>query len=245
MEIFIPILLILLILALRFFKADIKGFVGEKTTSSVLFFLNKSKYKVLNDVILKSGGYTTQIDHIVISDFGIFVIETKNYKGWIVGSENAEFWTQVIYRRKEKLYNPIRQNFGHIKALKNCLHEYPNVVYKSIIVFPSKADIKVNTTTDVIYLQNLLETIRKYSQINLSETDKENIYNKISSLNLAETFNKRKHVKAIKQRIQKRENAINANKCPRCGNDLIMRNGKYGNFLGCKSYPYCKFLRNV
>lgn len=69
------------------------GGVGEKTTSSILLFLDKSKYKVINNVVLKSGDKTSQIDHIVISDYGIFVIETKNYKGWILGSENSEYWT--------------------------------------------------------------------------------------------------------------------------------------------------------
>lgn len=176
MDILIPIIFLLSILIWRLFRTEIKGLIGEKLTSSILFFLDKSKYKVINNVVLKSGEKTTQIDHIVISDFGVFVIETKNYKGWIIGSENSEYWTQVIYKRKEKLYNPIRQNLAHIRALRDCLHEYPHIDYKSIIVFPSKADIKVNTTTDVIYSSNLLGTIRKYSNVNLSYIDKMNIY---------------------------------------------------------------------
>lgn len=56
------------------------------------------------------------IDHVVISKYGVFVIETKNYRGWIIGNEKSEYWTQVIYKRKERLYNPIKQNYGHIKA---------------------------------------------------------------------------------------------------------------------------------
>jgi len=54
----------------------------------------------------------------VVSNYGIFVIETKNYKGWIIGNEFDDYWTQVIFKRKEKLYNPIKQNYGHIQALK-------------------------------------------------------------------------------------------------------------------------------
>jgi hypothetical protein len=244
-NIVIVILFFSLILIWGFFKTRIKGVIGEKTTSSILFFLDKSKYKVINNIVLKSGEITSQIDHIVISDYGIFVIETKNYKGWILGGENSEYWTQVIYKRKEKLYNPIRQNLGHIRTLKNCLSEYPNIEYKSIIVFSTKAEIKVNTTTDVVNSYRLIVTINRYKTINLTENEKESIFKKINALNLVETYDKRQHVKSIKQRIQKRENSIRENKCPQCGDNLITRNGKYGIFLGCNSYPKCKFSRNI
>lgn len=61
--------------------------------------------------------HTTQIDHIVVSIHGIFVIETKNYKGWIYGNSNNEYWTQNIYGNKYSLYNPLLQNKNHIKSL--------------------------------------------------------------------------------------------------------------------------------
>ncbi|WP_291275219.1 NERD domain-containing protein [Flavobacterium sp.] len=239
------ILILSLILILGLYKTKIKGVIGEKTTSSILYFLDKSKYKVINNIVLKTGEITTQIDHLVISDFGIFVIETKNYKGWILGNENSEYWTQVIYKRKEKLYNPIRQNLSHIKTLKNCLSEYPNLEYKSIIVFSSSAEIKVNTRTDVVNLSRLLATIKRYTSTNLTEIEKENIFEKINALNLIDTYDKHEHIKSIKQRIQKRKNSIRESRCPQCGNNLIMRNGKFGNFLGCKSHPKCKFIQNI
>ncbi|RYF26657.1 MAG: NERD domain-containing protein [Flavobacteriales bacterium] len=234
-----------IILLWGFYKARIKGVIGEKTTAALLYFLDKSKYKVVHDVVLASEGRTTQIDHVIIADFGIFVIETKNYKGWIFGNENSEYWTQVIFKRKEKLYNPIRQNLAHIKALRKCLVEFPKIEYKSIIVFPSKASLKINTITDVVYSYNLLATIKEHSEINLCEADKQKIYQKICAFNLADTFNKREHVKSIKQSIQKSEVAINKNKCPQCNGDLILRKGKFGEFLGCRSYPACKFTSQL
>ena len=245
MKLILLISFIILILIWFLFKPKIKGIIGEKTTSSILLFLDKSKYKVINNVVLKSGDKTSQIDHIVISDYGIFVIETKNYKGWILGSENSEYWTQVIYKRKEKLYNPIRQNLSHIKALKDCLYEFPDIDYKSIIVFSTKAEIKVNTTTDVVNSYQLIGTIKKYKSLNLTEYEKESVFKKINTLNLAKTYDKKQHVKSIKQRIQKREDSIKKNKCPQCGDNLTVRKGKYGNFLGCNSYPKCKFTRNI
>ena len=99
---------------IRVYKAKIKGYIGEKQVSKRLRKLNKRKYKVLNNVLLKTANGSTQIDHVVISIYGIFVIETKNYKGLIFGSENDENWTQVIYKNKGKFRNPIKQNYGHV-----------------------------------------------------------------------------------------------------------------------------------
>lgn len=113
-----PLIILLLILALYgfsfYFKKriipKIKGAVGEYKVSAKLKRLKKKDYIVLNDLLLKNGNSTSQIDHIVISKSGIFVIETKNYKGWIHGHQNSEYWTQTIYKHKRKLRNPIKQN---------------------------------------------------------------------------------------------------------------------------------------
>lgn len=79
--------------------------------------------------MLKVGDKTTQIDHVVIPNYGIFVIETKNYKGWIIGNEFDDYWKQIIYKRKEKLHNPIKQNYGHIMVLKEHLSDFPDIKY--------------------------------------------------------------------------------------------------------------------
>lgn len=245
MKPFILVLLILSVIFFVFYKAKIKGIIGEKTVSSILYLLDNSKYKVINNVVIKNGEITSQIDHVIISDFGIFVIETKNYKGWIVGGEKSEYWTQIIFKYRNKFYNPLLQNSGHIKALKNCLGDYPHINYHSIIVFSINAEIKINTSRDVIKLHQLLRTIKKYSYVNLTETEKEKITQKIKSSNVVNSYNKRQHIKSIKLRINQREKSIAENKCPRCGNNLSKRKGKFGNFLGCNSYPKCRFTRNI
>ena len=80
-------LLVILAALFAWFKPQIKGFMGEKIVSLLLLCLDKEKYKVINDVIIKNGDITSQIDNVVVSKFGVFVIETKNYKGWIFGYE--------------------------------------------------------------------------------------------------------------------------------------------------------------
>src|SRR5688572_22903440 len=129
MNIIISSVLILSILTWWFFRTYNSGIIGEKKTSYFLRFLDKSRYKVINGLVLEYDGKTTQIDHLVISDFGLFVIETKNYQGWILGNDNSEYWTQVIFKRKEKFYNPVKQNLGHIRALKKHLPEFPHINY--------------------------------------------------------------------------------------------------------------------
>lgn len=78
-------------------KPIVKGIVGEQIISALLSGLPKEQYILLNDVMLQTDKGTTQVDHVLVSVYGIFVIETKNYNGWIYGGEYAEQWTQNIY----------------------------------------------------------------------------------------------------------------------------------------------------
>src|SRR5574344_1396781 len=132
------IILVLAIILLIFQTAKYKGKIGEEKVSLVLHLLSK-EYVVLNNVYIPFGNHTKQIDHIVVSPYGIFVIETKNYKGWIYGGEDKQYWTQNIYGHKFQLYNPILQNQSHIKALKNILPPSSNNAFVSIIAFSNKA----------------------------------------------------------------------------------------------------------
>lgn len=87
----IPIIILILIVLLNFPLWPSKGNAGEKAVSRKLSRLPKEEYKVLNNVMLATSKGTTQIDHIILSIYGIFVIETKNYNGWIYGGEESEY----------------------------------------------------------------------------------------------------------------------------------------------------------
>jgi hypothetical protein len=139
---FILIVSVIIIIFWRLYIPKIKGIIGEKSISSILYLLDKSKYSVINNIVLERDTKTSQIDHVVISDFGIFVIETKNYKGWIVGNEKSEHWTQVLFKRKQRFYNPIKQNLGHINVLKTYLSKYPSINYIPIVVFYQNQTLK-------------------------------------------------------------------------------------------------------
>lgn len=219
----------------------IKGYFGEKSVAFFLSNLNETKYKVINNIMLQMGTKTTQIDHVVVSNYGIFVIETKNYKGWIIGTEFDDYWKQVIYKRKEKLYNPIRQNYGHVQALKEALSNYPNINYIPIVTFTTKADLKVNSNSEVVYTINLVKTIKKYNAENISDIDKEEIYTKLISLNIDNKENRKAHIEAIRDNLAEKNNRISNDTCPKCGGTLVEKSGKYGKFKGCSNYPACRF----
>ncbi len=118
-----------------------KGEVGEYVIN--LASLPKD-HKCLDDLMFSVGDRTTQIDHLVVSPYGIFVIETKNYKGWLFGNDNCKHWTQTFGKNaKYKLQNPIWQNKYHIKAVKSILKDYEDVKYYSIISISRNAVLKV------------------------------------------------------------------------------------------------------
>jgi len=139
LEKFWPFVLLAATLSLlgRFLRSPkVKGRFGEAVVSvGALKRLDPKVYRVFNDLIFPrpDGKGTTQIDHVVVSPFGIFVIETKNYAGWIFGDESSRYWTQVIYGRKSRFQNPLHQNALHVRALaiatglpRDCFH---NLVY--------------------------------------------------------------------------------------------------------------------
>lgn len=223
------------------FKPTIKGHLGEKSTAAILSRLDRSKYSVINNLVLQTRGHTSQIDHVVVSDFGIFVIETKNYKGWIFGGDEAEYWTQVIYKYKQQFYNPIRQNRGHVLALKHHLRAFPNIAYIPIIVFSDNATLKSAIYSEVTYSSMLREVIKEYADVILTQAEKQAIFKQLNALNMKANYSRHKHIKAIRQKLKAHEDAISQNRCPRCGNDLTLRTGKFGDFTGCSNFPACRF----
>ena len=156
------IAIIIVVIIRAIFTAEIrnptnKGKAGEDRVSLVLRSLPQ-EYLVVDNVIIPDQGteprnkYTTQIDHVVVSPFGIFVIETKNYSGWIFGSEKSKRWKQTFKTtRGHYFYNPIKQNWGHTFALAERLHLNTRK-FKPIVVFSDDCELNVESTTPVVYI---------------------------------------------------------------------------------------------
>ncbi|QTV05795.1 nuclease-related domain-containing protein [Faecalibacter bovis] len=187
MVVIIGILLILAFVFLLIFgksTAEIRGEEGEKIVRKKLNRLDKNKYTIINDVVFNINGKKSQIDHIVVSDFGIFVIETKNYKGAVYGSESSYNWTQYLFKKQFKLYNPIKQNQGHIYALQHVLKGLMPLDFISIIVFTNRSKLKVKAQTHVIYTQKLIRVIKLYDEVSLNNYMKEAIIETIKKHNI-------------------------------------------------------------
>ena len=231
-------------LIIKFNGAKIKGNVGEKRVANILSTLDNTKYKVINNLMIRTERGTTQIDHVVISIYGIFVIETKNYKGLIFGSENDENWTQVIYKNKGKFRNPIKQNYGHVLSIRERLSLDSSTNINPIVVFTNRATLKVNTKSPVMYDNNVIDYIRSCNSIVMSIDMVTRIYYDLLMFNIDSKDVRKEHVHNIKSNLSEREKKIQNNIFPRCGKALVMRNGKNGSFIGCSGFPKCRFIRN-
>jgi hypothetical protein len=221
-------------------KAKIKGKIGEFEASAILATLSNNKYKVFNNIILPSKYGTSQIDHVVVSIYGIFVIETKNYKGLIYGGENSEKWTKNMWGKKYEFRNPLKQNYGHVKTLQQILKQSMSC-FIPIVVFNDSADISVQTDKTVINLFHLRSAITSHKTIMYTQEEVENICNLLRQAAIEDKGANRQHVNMVRSNIYNRQQAINKGACPQCGGRLVFRHGRYGSFFGCSNYPKCRF----
>ncbi|MDZ7793922.1 MAG: NERD domain-containing protein [Spirochaetia bacterium] len=247
MNIVLFLIAIILIFIFKINKPKIKGHIGESRIAGQLNKLDDKEYKVLNNIFIRTSKGSSQIDHIVISTYGIFVIETKNYSGWIHGNENSEYWTQTFYKSRDKFRNPIKQNWSHIYALKEVLSNFRHITYHPIIVFVGSGELKnVTSQVPVVYDNELFQIIaRKSIRRNLSISEVKIISDQLSKLNILDKDTRKEHVQQIHknnyERIQKERSLV----CPRCGGNLLVRNGPYGKFYGCSNYPNCRYKKNI
>src|SRR5690554_494610 len=151
-------LIAILAFAIVIKSAWFKGVMGELIVNLLLrVFLPKANYHLIKNVTLPTDDGTTQINHIVISRYGIFVIETKNMKGWIFGTAKQAQWTQKIFKKSYKFQNPLQQNYKHTKALEQCLAINPTAIF-SVIVFVGENRFKTNMPENVTYAMGCIRS---------------------------------------------------------------------------------------
>jgi hypothetical protein len=137
---------------------------GEALLSQTLRqHFNTNDYHLLNHITLKHDGSTTQIDHILVSRLGVFVIETKNYNRMIFANANDETWTQATFKGKFKFQNPIRQNYRHVLATRELLDFVPSAAIHSVVVFVGQAEFKTDIPTGVYLLSQLIEYLKSFT----------------------------------------------------------------------------------
>ena len=220
-----------------------KGWIGEKKTQFNLWLgLDSNLYQRFHDVIIPSSHGTTQIDHILVSPFGIFVVETKNYKGWIYGSEDQSTWTQVIYKSKHKFQNPLRQTHRHKKVLSKYLGVGESFILP-VISFVGDVELKTELPSNVL-TSRVSSYIKQFNEEVFSNDEVERITGLLSNVKSEYNISKSEHIQSLEDRYS--SDTI----CPKCGSNLVLREVKQGSrrgsqFLGCSSFPRCRFTKQI
>ncbi len=213
-------LIVLLVIVLRkngITRSNIRGNVGEWQVANILKQLNPEQFVVLNDIMFEKQQTTaneiatTQIDHIVVSIYGIFVVETKNYAGKIYGTEKSQKWQYYSHGNKYEFYNPLKQNYKHTKTLQDILMRNAQAIgivgtdflIYPIIAFSGNAEIRVKVAgADVVYFGNVPEAIRSHcTQPVLTKQQVDSIVICIIYHNVNSDEKKQEHINNIRQKI--------------------------------------------
>lgn len=189
-------------------KSYFKGKFQEVIIDIGLFIgLDKKDYQIHSNVTLELlDEMTTQIDHVIVSKYGIFVIETKNYKGWIYGEENQKTWLQILFKRKNKFQNPIHQNYKHIKFLQALL-SIPDVMelqekdFESIIFFSHRSTFKTEMPPNVLQ-KGLVPYIKDFKDVRLNDIRIQKINERLATKRLeVGIFTDIRHVQNLKKQF--------------------------------------------
>lgn len=225
-----------------------KGVIGEFQVNLLLkFFLSKKDYHLIKDVTLPTENGTTQIDHILVSKFGIFVIETKNMKGWIFGNAKQKQWTQKIFKHSEKFQNPIHQNYKHLKTIENNLKIDKESLF-SVIVFIGNSTFKTDMPENVTYAGGCIRFIKSKKSVLFTESQVHEIISSLEHGRLERSYKtNREHVAHVNEIVKEK---ADKNNCPNCGSEMVLRESKKGKnagnkFWGCSSFPKCRTIINI
>lgn len=243
------LLIVTAILGAYISSAGFKGAIGEwKTKTAGKIGLPDHTYQHYHDLVIPSGRGTTQIDHIILSKHGVFVIETKHYTGWIFGSPQQAKWTQKIYKETFRFQNPLRQNYKHTKAVAALLN-FPDTSVHSIIVFSGDCTFKTPMPNNVTTISGYVQYIKNFTLEVLTEqqlSDAKSILQRAKKYSTKER--KQKHIQQLK--TQPIQGSYANESCPKCGNPLVQRIAKKGpnaggKFWGCSAYPKCRHTQNI
>lgn len=153
-------------------KPKFLGAMAERSLHKLLLKQLPISYQHYRNLVLQTAqGDLTEVDHLIVSPFGIFVLEVKNYQGWIFGNEKQPEWTVQHYRRKHRFMNPLRQNYKHTEAVKHALGLTADDASKvhSLVVFSSRAEFKTPMPANVLHIAQAADYINQYYQICFSD----------------------------------------------------------------------------
>lgn len=178
-----------------------KGWRGERAVQGAIRRqLNPLIYVDMHNVTLPTAdGGSTQIDHLIFSPYGLFVLETKNYQGWIFGTEKQREWTQQIFRKRSRFQNPLRQNYKHVKTLQSLLDIAPEHLH-SVIAFVGDCEFKTEMPAHVTRGLGFVGHIQSFTQPVWSPEQMQALLDKLEALRLQPgRATDRRHVAHVRQ----------------------------------------------
>lgn len=187
---------------------------------------------------------TTEIDEILVTPAGVFVVEAKDYAAWIFGNADDDSWTAVYPNSdRHRFQNPIRQNYRHIRALESFLRTRRSV-FSSIVAFSPRATFMTALPPQVLTSDHV-DFVRRQDGVVLTPEEFDNICAQLDTMKAtSDTASFEKHVNHLHERFE------STTQCPRCAGHLVRRQSKKPGyegsvFLGCSNYPTCRYIRNL
>lgn len=186
---------------------SVRGRFGEsKVNAAIKIALDGNEYSLLRDVILPTQAGTTQIDHVVISKFGIFVVETKNYSGWIFGGEYQGVWKQTLFDKKTSFQNPLRQNYKHTTTIVELLGIDHAKVF-SIVVFVGESEFKTPMPNNVTDIDGMIKFIKSKTVELFTGDEVGSILNAFDVIRIESSVeNLNNHIDSLKSTYSRRNN---------------------------------------
>ena len=231
-------------------QTPVKGVLGEtKVKLGASLTLNSVLYQKYHNVTLPTVYGTTQIDHVFVSEFGVFVVETKNIGGRIYGGEHDREWTKEFPGgQKHKFLNPLLQNNGHVRAIEKILAGIglPKQSVKSVVVFVGDARLEQEMPQNVTMGFEAARYIRSFKTKILTDEQVEKICTAIESNRLRSSMaTNRQHIQNLK-----RKTAPDLRICPKCGRKMVLRTTRRGpnegkQFWGCRGFPKCRMRQEA
>jgi hypothetical protein len=229
-------------------EAIFKGWTGELKTKFINSLILNEQYKVFNNVVIRTEHGSAQIDHVIVSPYGLFAVETKDKTGWIYGDEKQKQWTERIFKKTYPFQNPLHQNYAHTMSLAEYLGIEHEKIH-SLVIFWGDCEFKTPMPDNVckgdISNSKYKDYIRSKKQVLLSPEEISSICLKLNDAKKdSGLLSGWKHVKELKNRYQ------STTKCPKCGGDLVKRvlnrdERKGIPFLGCSNYPRCTYTKDI
>lgn len=242
--------LALVLLLVLFSSAWFRAMTGETMIKlAVRLFLDKKVYHLIKNITLPDEDGTTQLDYIIVSPYGLFVIETNNINGLISSGEYQKVWTQTVSESTHRLQNPLHQTERKAATLQIQLSLESDKVFP-ITVFVGDCVFTSPMPENVIHDGGCIRYIKSKTEQLLSNAEVQHIIYQLTKGRLEPTTHTHiqhtNHVQGCMESMQVLVKEMEKT-CPRCGSTMILRTVNQGpeadyRFWSCSTYPKCRMV---